>query len=139
MADRCCNEFSRSALVRRAVAEAGSGLPAIEPGMPLPAGTGLDRRSFVARSLGLALSFYGAGALVPRALEEALAAASAPANRPVLVSVFLSGGLDSLSTLAPVGDPDYRRLRPRLALPDSSLVFSEDARLRWHPAAASLR
>ena len=139
MADRCCNEFSRSALVRRAVAEAGSGLPAIEPGMPLPAGTGLDRRSFVARSLGLALSVYGAGALGPRALEEALAAASAPASRPVLVSVFLSGGLDSLSTLAPVGDADYRRLRPRLALPDSSLVFSEDARLRWHPAAASLR
>jgi uncharacterized protein (DUF1501 family) len=137
MADRCCDEFSRSALVRRAVA--GSGLPAIEPGMPMPAGTGLDRRSFLARSLGLALSVYGAGALGPRALEEALAAAAAPSSRPVLVSVFLSGGLDSLSTLAPVGDPEYRRLRPRLALPDSGLGFSEDERLRWHPAAASLR
>ena len=50
MAD-CCNEFSRSSLLRRAVSEAGSGLPAIEPGMPLPAGTGLDRRSFIARSV----------------------------------------------------------------------------------------
>jgi uncharacterized protein (DUF1501 family) len=136
MAD-CCNEFSRSALVRRAVA--GSGLPAIEPGMPLPAGTGLDRRTFLARSLGLAVSVYGATALGPRALEEALAAATAPSNRPVLVSVFLSGGLDSLSTLFPHGDPEYRRLRPRLALPDSGLGFGEDDRLRWHPAAASLR
>ena len=36
----CCNEFSRSTLLRRAVAEAGNGLPAIEPGMPAPAGTG---------------------------------------------------------------------------------------------------
>ena len=29
-----CEEFSRSHLMRRAVAEAGSGLPSIEPGMP---------------------------------------------------------------------------------------------------------
>ena len=137
MADRCCDEFSRSALVRRAVA--GSGLPAIEPGMPLPAGTGLDRRTFLARSLGLAVSVYGATALGPRAVEEAIAAATAPSSRPVVVSVFLSGGLDSLSTLFPHGDPDYRRLRPRLALPDSGLGFGEDERLRWHPAAASLR
>ena len=33
-------------------AVAGRGLPTIEPGMPLPAGTGLTRRKFVARSLG---------------------------------------------------------------------------------------
>ena len=30
----------------------------------------------------------------------------------VLVSIFLSGGLDSLSVLAPVGDPRYASLRP---------------------------
>ena len=39
------------------------GLPAIERGMPLPAGTGMSRRTFVARSVGLALSVYGAGRL----------------------------------------------------------------------------
>jgi uncharacterized protein (DUF1501 family) len=132
----CCNEFSRSALLRRAAAEAGSGLPAIEPGMPLPAGTGLDRRSFLARSVGLALAVYGAGSLGPRVLDEGIADALAagPAN-PVLVSVFMDGGVDSLSLLFPHGDADYRRLRPKLALPDSGLVFSEDARLRWHPSA----
>jgi uncharacterized protein (DUF1501 family) len=132
----CCNEFSRSSLLRRAAAEAGSGLPGIEPGMPLPAGTGLDRRSFLARSVGLALSVYGAGALGPRFLDEGIADALAggPAN-PILVSVFMDGGVDSLSLLFPHGDPDYRRLRPRLALPDSGLTFSEDSRLRWHPSA----
>jgi uncharacterized protein (DUF1501 family) len=135
----CCNEFSRSALLRRAAAEAGAGLPAVEPGMPLPAGTGLDRRSFLARSVGLALAVYGAGSLGPRLLDEGIADALAagPAN-PVLVSVFMDGGVDSLSLLFPHGDPDYRRLRPKLALPDSGLAFSEDPRLRWHPSATGL-
>jgi uncharacterized protein (DUF1501 family) len=136
----CCNDFSRSHLLRRAVAEAGSGLPVIEPGMPLPAGTGLDRRSFLARSVGLALAVYGAGSLAPRALDDGIgqALAAGPPDT-VLVSIFMDGGVDSLSLLFPHGDPDYRRLRPKLALPDSGLVFSEDTRLRWHPAASSFR
>jgi uncharacterized protein (DUF1501 family) len=137
---RCCDEFSRSSLLRRAVAEAGSGLPAIEPGMPIPAGTGLDRRDLLLRSAGLAVAVYGAGSLSLPGFEEGIleAAAAGPAQ-PVLVSVFLDGGADSLSLLAPVADPDYKRLRPRLALPDSGLVFTEDTRLRWHPEAAALR
>jgi uncharacterized protein (DUF1501 family) len=139
MADRCCNEFSRSSLLRRA-AEAGAGLPVIEPGMPLPAGTGLDRRSFVARSVGLALAVYGAGSLRLPALEDGIldAASAAPAS-PVLVSIFLDGGVDTLSLLAPVGDPDYRKLRPKLALPDSGLRVGGDDRLRWHPSTASFK
>jgi hypothetical protein len=108
----CCNEFSRSSLLRQAVAEAGSGLPGIEPGMPVPAGTGLDRRSFVLRSAGMALAVYGAGALRLPLLEEGiLEAAEAAPTQPVLVSLFLDGGADSLSLLSPVGDPDYRLLR----------------------------
>ena len=67
---RCCNDFSRTDLFRRAAAEAGRGLPAIENGMPLPAGTGLDRRSFLARTAGLALAVYGSSAFLPRAFEE---------------------------------------------------------------------
>jgi uncharacterized protein (DUF1501 family) len=137
---RCCNEFSRSSLLHRAVAEAGSGLPAIESGMPVPAGTGLDRREILLRSAGLALAVYGGGAFALPGFEEGLlGAAEAAPSHPVLVSVFLDGGVDSLSLLAPVADPDYRRLRPKLALPDSGLAFTEDSRLRWHPEAAALR
>ena len=55
-----CDECTRADLLRAA---AGRGLPAVEPGMPVPAGTGLTRRGFVARSLGIALSVYGAGRL----------------------------------------------------------------------------
>ncbi len=136
---RCCNDFSRTDLLRRAAAEAGRGLPAIESGMPLPAGTGLDRRSFLARTAGLALAVYGGSSLLPRAFEEGIAAAAAAGPQKVLVSVFLDGGADSLSMLFPSGDPLYRKLRPRLALPASAgLPFAEDDRLRWHPSLGGL-
>jgi hypothetical protein len=55
-----CNEFSRAHMMRNAVAQAGKGLPRIEKGMPLPAGTGLSRRSFLLRSGMAAFSVYGA-------------------------------------------------------------------------------
>jgi len=136
---RCCNDFSRTDLLRRAAAEAGRGLPAIESGMPLPAGTGLDRRTFLARTAGLALAVYGGTSLLPRAFEDGIAAATAAGPQKVLVSVFLDGGADSLSMLFPDGDALYRKLRPRLALPAATgLPFSEDARLRWHPSLAGL-
>ena len=135
----CCSDFSRTDLVRRGLAEAGRGLPAIEPGMPVPAGTGLSRSRFLARSAGLALAIYGGQSVLPRALEEGIAAAAAAGPQRVLVSVFLDGGADSLSMLYPDGDPLYRRLRPRLALPASAgAAFAEDERLRWHPSLAPL-
>ena len=134
-----CKNFSRTQFIRQAAAEAGQGLPSIEPGMPLPAGTGLDRRSFLLRSTGLALSVYGASHLGLDALSAGVAQAqSGPAER-VLVSVFMEGGADSISILAPTGDPRYRRLRPTLAVPASKgKRFGPDSRLRWHPAAAKL-
>jgi uncharacterized protein (DUF1501 family) len=138
MAD-CCRDFSRSQLMRAAAARAGNGLPAIEPGMPAPAGTGLTRRSFVLRSAGLAMSVYGASKLGLGAFEEGVArAATAPGQR-VLVSVFMPGGVDSMSLLAPVGDPKYATFRPTLALSGASTTpFAEDESLHWHPSAAPL-
>jgi uncharacterized protein (DUF1501 family) len=78
---------------------------------------------------------YGASALTPRGARHGIAQALA-AGPPdtVLVTVFLDGGVDALSVLFPHGDPEYRRLRPKLALADSGLVFPEDTRLRWHPS-----
>jgi uncharacterized protein (DUF1501 family) len=107
--------------------------------MPLPAGTGLTRRSLLIRSAGLAVSIYGLGALSPRAVDDGIAQAAAAENGPILVSVFLEGGADSLSLLHPAEDPDYVRLRPTLALaPGAGMQFSEDERLRWHPALEPL-
>jgi uncharacterized protein (DUF1501 family) len=133
----CCGDYTRSQLLRSAAAEAGKGLPVIEAGMPEPAGTGLSRRTFLSRTAGLALAVYGASKIPLSVFEEGIARAAT--GDKVLVSVFFDGGIDSLSVLAPVGDSRYSQLRPNLALtPDTGTPFSEDPRLNWHPAAASL-
>ena len=81
--------------------------------MPTPAGTGLSRRSFLLRSTGAMLSVYGASMLGPRHFAEGIAEAAAAApNQPVLVSIFMQGGWDALSVLAPVGDPKYAHAAP---------------------------
>src|SRR5271170_989491 len=142
MAKSCsCNDFTRSQLLRRGAAIAGKGLPSIEPGMPLPAGTGLDRRTFLLRSAGAALSVYGASMLSPRHFGEGIAQAAAAGgpNEPVLVSIFMEGGWDALSVLAPVTEAKYKELRPVLGLAEGiGKVFTEDESLMWHPAAAGL-
>ena len=137
MSHDCCRDYTRSQLLRSAAAEAGRGLPAIEPGMPEPAGTGLSRRRFLSNAAGLALAVYGASKIPLSAFETGIAQA-ASADK-VLVSVFCDGGMDSLSMLAPVGDPRYAQLRPSLAqAPGAGLAFGEDTSLQWHPAAAAL-
>jgi uncharacterized protein (DUF1501 family) len=139
MAHCHCQDFSRTSLLKRAAALAGGTLPQREPGSPAAAGAGLDRRQFLVRGAGLLLSVYGATRLDLGAFHEGVAKAAAGPDSPVLVSVFLAGGVDSLSLLAPVGDPRYRELRPKLALGDlDGMPFSEDGRLRWHPSAAAL-
>jgi uncharacterized protein (DUF1501 family) len=134
-----CRDCNSTESWRRAVAEAGRGLPGIEAGMPLPAGTGLSRREFVSRTAGLALGIYGGAALSAQALEEGIAnAATAPAQN-VLVVVYLSGGIDGLSVLFPAGDPMYYQLRPNIALAQTAgTPFSQDNRLRWNPTTSGL-
>jgi uncharacterized protein (DUF1501 family) len=137
----CCNEFSRATMLRRSVAQAGSGLPAIEPGMPAPAGTGLDRRQFLSRTVGTAVTVYGAATLTPRLLDDGIARAAVTGakDKRVLVSIFAAGGWDSLSLLYPVGDPRYHKLRTSLAMkPGDGPTFRGDGRLHWHPSFAPL-
>jgi uncharacterized protein (DUF1501 family) len=108
--------------------------------MPLPAGTGLDRRSFLLRGGAMALAVYGGSKLLGiDALQAGVAQAADGASGPVIVSVFLEGGIDALSVLAPTGDSAYRRLRPKLALPEDGLTkFGADERLSWHQSASGL-
>jgi uncharacterized protein (DUF1501 family) len=140
MAHKHCKDFSRAGLLREAAATAGCGLPVVESGMPLPAGTGLSRRSFMMRGGAMALAVYGGSRMLGLdALQAGVAQAAEAGSGPVIVSVFLEGGIDALSVLAPVGDPLYARLRPKLALPAEGLTaFGADERLSWHPSAAGL-
>lgn len=139
MASRCCSGFTRSEMLRRGLAAPGAGLPAIEPGMPMPAGTGLSRRSLLLRGAGLALAVYGADSVVPQAFEEGIAEAAALDNR-VLISIFMSGGADGLNILAPTEDPTYQRLRPTVGLATAGTLAVTDApALRWHPSLSGLK
>jgi len=136
----CCEGFSRSQALRRALAT-GQPRPAREwdPRMPTPAGAGIDRRRFLLGAAGGLVSVYGAErlGLTGRVLGNGIAEAATTEN-PVLVSVFLQGGIDALSLLAPAGDPLYIQLRPTLAVPvGAGVPFTEDPQLVWHPSAAS--
>jgi uncharacterized protein (DUF1501 family) len=64
----------------------------------------VTRRRVLLRGLGAGLSVYAAQAMpFARVLEAAEAQAQAAPNAPVLVAVFLPGGLDLLDTLVPLG------------------------------------
>lgn len=133
-----CSDYARSH------ARAGIGLPAIESGMPDPAGTGLTRRSMMLRSLGLGMAVYGGAAMggadhVEAAINDALG------EHKVVISVFIDGGWDSLSLLAPTGSAHLARaqaLRPKLfgAIDKTkTAAFAADPSLSWHPSALALR
>src|SRR5262249_61936109 len=107
-------------------------------GLPTPAGTGMPRREFVSRTAGLALAVYGGAALSGKAFDYGIAqaASDAAATQKTLVTIFFNGGIDGLSVLFPAGDSRYYSLRPNLALAQTAgRPFTEDGRLRWHPAA----
>lgn len=95
--------------------------------MPTP----LSRRDFLATS---------SGALLAALTASGAAFAQAPTDNR-LIFVFLRGGLDGLHALAPFADPDYRRLRPTLALEQGSNgtgVLGLDGYFGLHPALAPL-
>ena len=79
-------------------------------------GPALTRRQVLGAGLGAGLALYTAQALpVTRVLEAAAADAAAAPNAPVLVSVFLPGGVDLLDTLVPLHDYGrYADLHPQL-------------------------
>ncbi len=104
----CCDGFTRAEAIRSAAAAGGpASAREWDPRMPVPAGAGVDRRRFLLGAGGGPLSVYGAGrlGLTSRVLGDGVAQAAALGPAPVLVSVFLAGGIDSLSMLAPVADP----------------------------------
>ena len=139
----CCDGFSRSQAIRSVLAAGRAPVDREwDPRMPTPAGVRIDRRRLLLGAAGGLLSVYGAGrlGLTDRVLGDGIAQAAAnqSSTSPILVSVFLQGGVDSLALLGPAGDPTYVKLRPTLAVPATSgLSLREDPSLYWHPSASS--
>ena len=94
----------------------------------------LDRRSFLKSG-----ALLGAGALVGPRLLFGASAGLPPAD--VVVTIFLRGGADGLQMVSPYADPDYRRLRPTIAIPAPGATGGSldlDGFFGLHPSLAPL-
>ena len=97
-------------------------------------GPGLTRRQVLGAGLGAGLALHTAKATpLSQVFEAAAADAAAAPSAPVLVSVFLPGGVDLLDTLVPLHDYGrYADLHPKLkvaGLPVSGASFGLNPRL----------
>jgi uncharacterized protein (DUF1501 family) len=75
----------------------------------------------------------------PLLSSRAAYAATGRWNGPILLVLSLRGGFDGLSAIAPVGDPDYARNRPSIAIPASLALPTGDRIFGLHPALAPLK
>ena len=96
----------------------------------------LSRRGVLGRALGAGAAGALAG-LVGEGLSTQLAFAAGTYTGDTLVVLSLRGGFDGLSAIAPVGDPEYYKARPGIAVPKSRTIAG-DAMFGLHPALAPL-
>ena len=94
----------------------------------------MNRRHFIEQ---MAL---GASLMLPLGRQSWAATAVKPTGRKLIV-VMLRGAVDGLNVVAPVGDPNYARLRPTIALPASGQeggALKLDNYFGLHPSLAPL-
>lgn len=94
----------------------------------------LTRRRFL-QAIGVTGAAVAAGPM----FSAQAAFAAEPHRGPILVVISLRGGMDGLSLVPPVGDPDYARLRPSIAVPPRTAIPTGDSRFGLHPALSPLR
>src|SRR4051794_35125602 len=75
-----------------------------------------SRREALSGLARLAIASVGAS-LVPGLIPR-IAFGATGSTRDVVVCIFLRGGADGLSIVAPYADPDYVKNRPTLAIPE---------------------
>lgn len=98
--------------------------------------TSHSRRRFIQRSLGGATAI-GIGAATPHLFTQAAQAGSSTGER-ILVVVQMSGGNDGLNTVIPYANDDYRKARPKLAVPTADVLTCDD-HVGFHPTMSGLR
>jgi len=101
-------------------------------------GNQLSRRLFLR---GTGLSVIGVG-LAPSGLMACAARVTPASGRAVLVHIFLRGGADGLSMVAPYADPLLYEMRGEVALPPPGKpggMVAIDDHFAFHPGLAPLR
>ncbi|MEU4622778.1 DUF1501 domain-containing protein [Actinoplanes sp. NPDC023801] len=96
----------------------------------------LTRRGLLGRAAAAGGGAALAG-LAGEALSTNLAFAAGTYTGDTLVVLSLHGGFDGLSAFAPIGDADYYKARPGIAVPKSK-VIAGDGMFGLHPALAPL-
>ncbi|GAA2582432.1 DUF1501 domain-containing protein [Winogradskya consettensis] len=94
--------------------------------------SGFSRRGLLAAGGTAALT-----GLVGEGLSTRLAYASGTYTGDTLVVLSLRGGFDGLSAIAPIGDPEYYRARPGIALPKTQAIAG-DTMFGLHPGLSPL-
>lgn len=104
---------------------------------PAGCGCGEGRRLELSRR-GI-LQMLGGTALATATLGDAQLAfgATAGTQANVLVTVVLGGGMDGMSAVVPLGDPNYAPARPTIAIPPS-VAMQVDTMFGLHPALSPL-
>ena len=100
-----------------------------------------DRRNFLKGVSGAGVASIGAAA--PSFLDRAALAGESLRDRSntdqnILVLIQLEGGNDGLNTVIPFSDPEYRRLRPGIAIGQVAGLKLDD-QLSLHPAMTGMR
>lgn len=91
----------------------------------------MDRRSFLTH-----VAASGAVIATPRLVRAA--SDSRVTGAPTVVLIHLFGGNDGLNTVIPYQDPQYRRLRPTIAVPDNQ-IRKVHGELGFHPSLAGFQ
>lgn len=90
-------------------------------------------RAFSRRTM---LAGLGVGAMLAAAPFNRYAltpAAAATSDGNLIVGIFLRGGLDGLGAVAPLSDPRYQVMRPRLGLNDQTLLHLKGTEFGFNP------
>ncbi|HEY6532978.1 MAG TPA: DUF1501 domain-containing protein [Acidimicrobiales bacterium] len=105
----------------------------------VPLTQGFGRRRFLTMAGGAAAAVAATAWVRPSLLlgGSAVDAAGVPTGN-TLVQLFLRGGADGLSLVAPLGDITYQTLRPGIAVPDGA-ALALDGRFGLHPRAVALK
>jgi len=95
------------------------------------------QRGFTRRRVVAGAGAVGVAALGSQLVTTKYAFADPASTNRTLVVIFMRGGMDGLSVIVPVNDPNLKRARPNIGV-DTAALLPGDSRFGLHPALAPL-